>query len=64
MRDAFGDRSEEEYAWYIKLGVRPGDDLSSKKWFVSFHPTREMRLADQTVLRTTVLDYEEDEDDE
>jgi len=63
MRDAFGDRSEEEYAWYIKLGVRLGEDLSSKKWFLSFHPTREIRLADQTVLRTTVLDYEEEDDE-
>jgi hypothetical protein len=63
MRDAFGDRSEEEYAWYIKLGVRPGEGLSNKKWFLSFHPTQEIRLANQTVLRTTALDYEEEDDE-
>lgn len=63
MRDTCGGRSEEEYAWYIKLGVRPGENLTSKKWFLSFHPTQKLCLANHTVLRTTVLDYEEEDDE-
>lgn len=63
MRDAFGDRSDEEYAWYIKLGVRPEEDIQSRKWILSFHDTREIQLKNGPPLRTTVADYEEEDDE-
>lgn len=63
MRDVLGERSEEEYAWYIKLGTRPGTDLTSPKFVLSFHPTDSIRLHDGTELRTTVLGYDEEDDE-
>lgn len=63
MADSFGKRSEEEYAWYIKIGVRQVSDLRGPKWFLSFHPTSEMVLANGTELRTTVEGYGEYNDD-
>ena len=62
MRDSVGQRSDEEYAWYIKIGVKPGLDLGGPRWFLSFHPTWEIHLRSGTCLRTTVVDFEEFED--
>ena len=64
MRDAAGERSEEEYAWYVKFGVRP-ETSNCDKFVLSFHPTGSLRLLDNTELRSTVIDEDDfaEEDD-
>jgi hypothetical protein len=63
MSDTIGQRSDEEYAWYVKIGVIPGTNLDERRWFLSFHPTTEIHLHDGTCLRTTVDDFEECDDE-
>lgn len=63
MSDTLGQRSEEEYAWYIKIGRKPGTSVDQRRWFLSFHPTAEIRLQGGTCLRTTADDFEECDDE-
>lgn len=60
--DITGDNcNDDAYAFYIKLGVAPGQTRDSSKLMLSFHPTDEITLASGLPLRTTIEGWNEDD---